>query len=974
MSKRCVGCMKIKTQSPVCEHCGYNENIPNYAHQLPIGTVLHGQYTVGKVLGQGGFGITYIGWDNSLDAPVGIKEFYPNSIVTRECVLSLDVHCAGKEAEGLFYHNRERFLREAKILAKLQNVPGIVRVQNLFAENNTAYIVMEYVEGIDLKHYIRMRNRVLSPEEAFAVFRPMMYALSKVHEAELVHRDISPDNIMIQTDGTAKLLDFGAAREVENAEVDKELPRSTEAILKHGFAPMEQYQRRGTLGPWTDVYALCATMYYCLTGKVPADAPERIMGSDNVNWRQIPGLTEQQIQTLEKGLALLPENRIRTMKELHNGLFGQNTTGFTQIKKEEPKKEPEKKPEPKKKPEKKAEKKPDYPTHSVSLEEPAKPKKRKKPFGLIAAALAIVAAVGAFALKPREEVGTTAAPEEKPSVSATEPAVTLPLSEEEKQYLAAEELEKAGEYGKAAIAFGKLGDYADAWKRSSNLWAQIAQRETVVFACYYANDVAFGVKADGTMRTAETSNPGYLPPFDLSDWTDIVSIGGNGYAVVGLRSDGRVLCATRSEEYAIDTSTWTDVVAIYYCGTFVIGLKADGTLVTTGESDGVDLSKLSGWTDVVSLHRMDNRTHILGLKADGTVLLEGNKNYNHNLNVSAWSDIIEIKVSRNNVVGLKSDGTLVATGDNAYGQCDVSAWTDIIDFETSYGDGEIGAFTVGLKSDGTVVAAGCNRASWHLDSLAQWTDIQEISVGSTHILGLKADGTVVGGGREYLDCLDVSDWTDVIQVITNQYNTRALKADGTVLTIGNAVQGQCVNYDWHDIVKPIRMDYCFQSDGTVVTADNRYKNLIHGWTDMKLPMSQLPQPEVSEQETVVESSVEIDADLKAGITSGEPTGAEWYVTFSPSGQITVHSIKYQLLDNGYRRYTVEFTTKAGKEIVVFNPPNGSLYSYPMDGKTSGEKQTMVFDVKESDFIEARECTIKFFNNKVNDTGYIFLRP
>jgi len=330
MAKRCLGCMKMKENSPVCEHCGYNENVPNYPHQLPIGTVLRGQYTVGKVLGQGGFGITYIGWDNFLDVPVAIKEFYPSSFVNRDCSVTLNVTCNGEQAESLFAYNRERFLREAKILAKLQNIPGIVKVQNLFTENNTAYIVMEYVKGIDLKHYIRMQGRVLTPQETFSVLRPIMYALQKVHEADLVHRDISPDNIMILPDGSAKLLDFGAAREVEHAEVDKELPQSTEAILKHGFAPLEQYRRRGNLGPWTDVYALCATIFYCLTGRVPNSATERILEDDNVNWHQIPGLNEQQIAALEQGMALMPKQRTRSVRDLWDGLFGQSRSSFTQ--------------------------------------------------------------------------------------------------------------------------------------------------------------------------------------------------------------------------------------------------------------------------------------------------------------------------------------------------------------------------------------------------------------------------------------------------------------------------------------------------------------------------------------------------------------------------------------------------------------------------------------------------------------------
>ena len=382
--------MKMKEQSPVCEHCGYNENVPNYPHQLPIGTVLKGQYTVGKVLGQGGFGITYLGWDDSLEAPVAIKEYYPNSFVNRDCSVSTEVVCAGVGAEGFFRHNRDRFLREAKLLAKLSSVPGIVRVQNLFAENNTAYIVMEFVEGIDLKRYIRMQNRVLTVPETFSILRPILYALSKVHDAELVHRDLSPDNIMILPDGTAKLLDFGAAREVENADVHADLPQSTEAILKHGFAPMEQYRRRGSLGPWTDVYAMCATIYYCLTGKVPNSAPERIMGDDNVNWHQIPGLTQQQIATLEKGLALMPENRIASMRELHQGLFGRGTTEYSQVQQSSPATAAP------------AEPMGSYPKYTVSLDPDAgKPKKKKFPIIPLAAALVAVAALAIFALKPK---------------------------------------------------------------------------------------------------------------------------------------------------------------------------------------------------------------------------------------------------------------------------------------------------------------------------------------------------------------------------------------------------------------------------------------------------------------------------------------------------------------------------------------------------------------------------------------------
>ena len=320
MAKRCLGCMKMKNQSPVCEHCGFNENIPNFPHQLPLDTLLRGQYRVGKVLGQGGFGITYMGWDENLDVPIAIKEYFPNGFVNRECTHSLSVTC-GDSNRQLFYHNRERFIREARALAKLRDVPGIVRIHNFFQENDTAYIVMEYVEGIDLKRYIRMRNRTLTASEALNILKPVMEALSHVHEAGLVHRDITPDNIMILPDGSAKLLDFGAVREVLDADADKQLSQATEAILKQGFAPMEQYQNKGSLGPWTDVYALCATMYYCITGRVPPDAPARLLDNKPLDWNLVPGLNQQQIAALERGMAILPKQRTASVAQLLNELY-----------------------------------------------------------------------------------------------------------------------------------------------------------------------------------------------------------------------------------------------------------------------------------------------------------------------------------------------------------------------------------------------------------------------------------------------------------------------------------------------------------------------------------------------------------------------------------------------------------------------------------------------------------------------------
>ena len=319
---RCYGCMKPKTGGPVCEYCGYQDGSANAMHQLPVGTVLKEQYLVGRVLGQGGFGITYLGWDLYLDIPVAIKEYYPNGMVMRESTISLDVVSCGGDDGLRFRNNKERFLREAKMLARFSQVTEIVQIRNFFLTNNTAYIVMEYVEGKTLKQYVKDRGGRLSVEETLSILGPVMEALSKVHKAGVVHRDISPDNVMMLPDGSAKLLDFGAVRDVGAAAVDKELTKSTEAILKQGYAPIEQYQKRGSLGPWTDVYALCATIYFCLTGEPPADAPERLLMDEALYLEEkVPELKMLQRQALEHGLTLRTEQRTGSMELLYEELF-----------------------------------------------------------------------------------------------------------------------------------------------------------------------------------------------------------------------------------------------------------------------------------------------------------------------------------------------------------------------------------------------------------------------------------------------------------------------------------------------------------------------------------------------------------------------------------------------------------------------------------------------------------------------------
>lgn len=331
--RRCYGCMNLKTEVGICPHCGYDDRQTNEEHQLPTGTVLKEQYLVGKVLGQGGFGITYMGWDMYLDIPVAIKEYFPGGTVMRNCTESTEVVTYNGETGERFLQNKERFMREVKMLARFQDVKEIVQVKNFFLANNTAYIVMEYVEGITLKEYVKRNGGRLPVDEVLTLLYPVMDGLAQVHKTGLVHRDISPENIMILPNGKVKLLDFGAVRDVGNASVDRQLTHSTEAILKQGYAPMEQYQNRGRLGPWTDVYALCATIYYSLTGEIPPDAPERILG-EKIKWFTEKGIPVQKAieQVVKDGMELRVEERIPDMETLHQRFLLAQGTADTKIK------------------------------------------------------------------------------------------------------------------------------------------------------------------------------------------------------------------------------------------------------------------------------------------------------------------------------------------------------------------------------------------------------------------------------------------------------------------------------------------------------------------------------------------------------------------------------------------------------------------------------------------------------------------
>ena len=314
----CYGCFTEKEPGQPCPRCGFDENQEQPYLALPLGTILNGRYLVGKVLGIGGFGITYLGYDLTLEIKVAIKEYMPSALATRHAD-RYTVALTGRVEEEYKY-GMERFLEEAKILAKLQSTPNIVSVQNYFKENGTAYFVMEYIDGMSLKAYLEKNGGKIPYSQALAFLQPIMEALVQVHGMHLLHRDISPDNIYITAKGESRLLDFGAARFASGD------GKSVSVILKHGYAPEEQYSSHGNQGPWTDVYALGATLYRCITGQLPPDSIARIH-SDSIKpptelGARIPGYAESAIM---KALSVKTEDRFANMEGFIRALNGRSS-------------------------------------------------------------------------------------------------------------------------------------------------------------------------------------------------------------------------------------------------------------------------------------------------------------------------------------------------------------------------------------------------------------------------------------------------------------------------------------------------------------------------------------------------------------------------------------------------------------------------------------------------------------------------
>ena len=327
LQELCLSCFQIKGEFDVCPYCGYVSGTePEQAYHLQPGKILAGRYIVGIVLGFGGFGVTYKAWDSKLSTIVAVKEFYPNGLVSRVPGETKIVVFSGEKKEH-FSSSLERFLEEARNMAKFDNDLHIVNVFDFFEANNTAYIVMEFLDGVSLKDYLFICGGKLDPDSALDIMGPVLDALHHIHAQGIIHRDISPDNIFITVDNEIKLLDFGAAR-FSTGDDEKTLS----VVIKVGYAAPEQYRSKSKQGNYTDVYALGATLYHLITGIKPEESVDRQIEDTLKRPSELELIIDGNLEkSIMKAMAIKPELRFQRVSEFKDAIYNDRTVDFPEV-------------------------------------------------------------------------------------------------------------------------------------------------------------------------------------------------------------------------------------------------------------------------------------------------------------------------------------------------------------------------------------------------------------------------------------------------------------------------------------------------------------------------------------------------------------------------------------------------------------------------------------------------------------------
>ena len=753
----CYHCMAQITDAlqPYCPKCGkeYNVHISeNY--ELPAGTYLaDGRYLVGRSIGTGGFGITYVGRDMKLEKRVVIKETFYSGIFERDCT---DMTVADPyrviydpeivSLEEIVYKTQ----KECLSLSKGEKFTNIVKVYDYIFENNTAYIITEHINGKTLHDRVCAIGKY-TWYDLYAKMKPLMQCLASLHREGLLHRDIKPQNIMIRRAHEYSeefvLIDFGLARTTQSTAL-------VESAFTPGFSPPEQKISIETDGTYTDVYALAATMYDALTGEIPPEATSYDVYENFPQlhaMRNSPTIPPNVVDALVYALQPNYKKRCKTIDGLMYRLENAPAAPMAFAPQQYP-----------------AAPMPPQPGYAnvpntVMPQTPSSGNGYRVPYPTAPAAAPSRAAYNPNRTRASRDV-----------------VIKAPVSQDDGMF----PLSLTTKTSSIAINYLHImgikqnGDLSISGGIKISPFAQLSKEK-----------IDFGKQLDVVKKDLKS---------DLSvvkGWSNLTSIATGGEHalsrhLVGLLANGSVVAVGSNDFGECNTSAWKNMVAIYTGENYTVGLRSDGSVAAVGDNQ-YGQCEVRTWRNITAISV--GASHTVGLHANGTVTAVGDNSFGQ-CEVSDWTKIIAISASRNHTVGLRVDGTVVACGDNQYGQCDVRLWTKVSAICTSY------VHTVGLVANGMVLATGNNQ--YGQCEVKTWRNVSSIYASSDHTVGLHADGTVLAcGSNEHGQC-NTRGWENVMEIYTYYRSTVGLKWNGSVVATGFNDYGQCNLKAWKNIKLP----------------------------------------------------------------------------------------------------------------------------------------------------------------------------
>jgi WD40 repeat protein/predicted Ser/Thr protein kinase len=607
-----------------CPQCGATVATPSISVSLslPLGTKLFGgKYSVGKVLGQGGFGITYMGADNLLSRPVAIKELFPEG-----CQRNGTTVQPTRIPPSDFSSMKQKFLDEARLLASL-NHPGIVKVYDFFEENNTAYMVMEYLRGKSLAKLVEERGGALSEKEAVGYILKVCEALDVVHKAGYLHRDIKPENIIVCGDGRVVLIDFGAAR----AYMAGKTGRMT-VILTPGYAPLEQYAEQAKRGAYTDIYALGATLYYLLTGQVPVSAADRFSGVELKSVREINGRVSRQVEeAVMKAMAMRVEERPQSVEEFVR-LLTSPSVGV-----------------------------PEAPKVSV-------PSVVKGVWREVATLSGHGSVVESVTFSPDSKFLASGGYDETVKVWAVgswREVATL----------------RGHESGVLSVTFSPDGKFlaSGSWDETVKVWAVGSWREVATLRGHEVSVESVSFSPDGKFL-ASGSDDKTVKVWEVGSWREVATLWGHGDSVrsVSFSPDGKFLASGGYDEtvkvWAV--GSWREVATLrgHESGVLSVTFSPDGKFLASGSCKFLALGSwdvavkvwaVGSWREVATLKGHEVSVESVSFSPDGKFLASGSRDKTVRVwEVGSWREVATLRGHRGNVysVSFSPDGKFLASG------------------------------------------------------------------------------------------------------------------------------------------------------------------------------------------------------------------------------------------------------------------------------------------------------------------------